>query len=120
MFRLAWFECFMYLVSFFCCYVVAYKSRDSSVGIALGYGLDDRCSTLDFRRGLGIFLFTTASRTALGPTQPPIQWVLGSLSLGVKLPGREAYHSPPSSAEVEERVEHTSNPPIRLRVEVLS
>jgi hypothetical protein len=27
----------------------------------------------DSRRGLGIFLFTTASRTALGPTQPPIQ-----------------------------------------------
>jgi hypothetical protein len=24
----------------------------------------------DSRRGLGIFLFTTASRTALGPTQP--------------------------------------------------
>jgi hypothetical protein len=36
----------------------------------------------DSRRGLGIFLFTTASRTALGPTQPPIQWVLGALSLG--------------------------------------
>jgi hypothetical protein len=34
--------------------------------------------------GLGIFLFTTASRTALGPTQPPIQWVKGDLSLGVK------------------------------------
>jgi hypothetical protein len=46
------------------------------------------------RRGLGI------SRTALGPTQPPIQWVPGTLSLGVKLPGREADHSFPSSAEV--------------------
>jgi hypothetical protein len=28
---------------------------------------------LDSRRGLEIFLLTTASRTALGPTQPPIQ-----------------------------------------------
>jgi hypothetical protein len=36
----------------------------------------------DYRRGLGIFLFTTASRTALRPTQPPVQWVLGALSLG--------------------------------------
>jgi hypothetical protein len=27
---------------------------------------------LDFWLGLGIFLFTTASRTTLGPTQPPI------------------------------------------------
>jgi hypothetical protein len=44
-----------------------------------------------------IFLFQ-ASRTALGPTQPPIQWVPGALSLGVKRLGREADHSPPSSA----------------------
>jgi hypothetical protein len=36
------------------------------------------------------------------PTQPPIQWVPGTLSLGVKWPGREADHSPPSSAEVKE------------------
>jgi hypothetical protein len=49
---------------------------------------------------LGIFLFTTASRTALGPTQTPIQWVTGALSLVVKRLGREADHSPPSSAEV--------------------
>jgi hypothetical protein len=33
------------------------------------------------------------SRPALGPIQPPIQWVSGALSLGVKLPGREADHS---------------------------
>jgi hypothetical protein len=40
----------------------------------------------DSRRRLGIFLFITASRTALGPTQPPIQWVQGALSLEVKRP----------------------------------
>jgi hypothetical protein len=32
--------------------------------------------------------------------QPPIQWVPGALSQGVKRAGREADHSPPSSAEV--------------------
>jgi hypothetical protein len=62
------------------------------------------------RRGLGIFLFTTASRTALGPTQPPIQWVPGVLSVGVKRPGREADHSPPSSAEVKNAWRYTSTP----------
>jgi hypothetical protein len=41
----------------------------------------------------------------LGPTQTPIQWVPGALSLGVKRLGREADHSPPSSAEVKECVE---------------
>jgi hypothetical protein len=80
-------------------------SRDSSVGVALGYGLEDRGSRVLFPEGLGIFLFTIASRTALEPTQPPIQWVLGALSLGVKQPGHEADHSPPSSAEVKEYVE---------------
>jgi hypothetical protein len=55
--------------------------------------------------GLEIFLFTTMSRTALGPTQPPIQWVPGALSLVVKQLGCEADHSPPSSAEVKECME---------------
>jgi hypothetical protein len=32
--------------------------------------------------------------------RPPIQWVTGSLSLAVKRLGREADHSPPSSAEL--------------------
>jgi hypothetical protein len=59
----------------------------------------------DSWQGLGIFLFTTASRTALGPTQPLIEWVPGAPSLRVKWPGREADHSPPSISEVKEWVE---------------
>jgi hypothetical protein len=39
-------------------------------------------------------------RTALGPTQPFIQWVPGILSLGLKRTVCEADHSPPSSAAV--------------------
>jgi hypothetical protein len=75
---------------------------------------------IDSWRGLGIFLFTTASRTALGPTQPPIQWVPGTLSLGVKRAGREADHSHPSSAEVKELVELYLHSPIRLHGVMLS
>jgi len=37
--------------------------------------------------------------------QLPIQLVPGALSMGVKLQGLEADHSPPSSAEVKECVE---------------
>jgi hypothetical protein len=50
----------------------------------------------DSRRGLVIFPFTAASRTALGPTLPPIQRVSEALSL------READQSPPYSADVKE------------------
>jgi hypothetical protein len=84
-------------------------SWDSSAVIVLGYGLDDR--GFESRQGLGILLLTTASRLALGPTQPPIQRVPGALSLGVKRPGSEADHSPPSSAEVKNVWSYTSTPP---------
>jgi hypothetical protein len=37
---------------------------------------------------------------AVGPIQPPIQWMSGIISPGVKRPGPEADHSPPSRPEV--------------------
>jgi hypothetical protein len=58
----------------------------------------------EFRQGLGIFLFTTVFRPALGTTQPPIQWVPG------KRPGREADHSSPSSTDVKIAWSCTSTP----------
>jgi hypothetical protein len=82
--------------------------KHSSAGLRVGR------SGFDSRRGLRIFVFTTASKTALGPTQLPIRWVPGALSLGVMRPGREADHSPPSSSEVKEWVElyiHSPNTP---------
>jgi hypothetical protein len=56
------------------------------------------------------FLFSTATRPAPGPTQPPIQWVLGTHSPGVKRQGREADHSPPGSAEVKKIWIYISTP----------
>jgi hypothetical protein len=73
------------------------RSRSSSVGIATGYGLDGRGSNPGKAK---IYLFSTASRPALGLTQTPIQWVLGAISPGVMWRGHEADHSPPSTAEV--------------------
>jgi hypothetical protein len=52
-------------------------------------------------RGERIFPLTSVSRPVLGPTQPPVQLVPGVVSPRVKArPGRDADHSPLSSAEV--------------------
>jgi hypothetical protein len=75
-------------------------------------GLDVR--GFETRQGLAIFLFTIASR------QPPIKWVRGALSLGIKQPGREADHSLPSSVEVKNAWSYTSTLPIHLHGVVLS
>jgi hypothetical protein len=61
-----------------------------------------------------VFLFSNEhfllSRSVLGSTQPPIQWVPGTLSPGVKRQGREADHSPPGSAEVKKVWIYTFTP----------
>jgi hypothetical protein len=69
-------------------------------GMAQRYssGLDDR--GFESRQGLEIFIFTTTSRPAQGPTHSPVHCVPGSLCMGVKRPESEADHSPVYSAEV--------------------
>jgi hypothetical protein len=84
-------------------------SRDSSVGIATGYGLDGR--RVGVRVPVGARIFSTSSRPVLGPIQPPILWVPRALSLEVKRPGRETDHSPSTSAEVKKTWIYTSTPP---------
>ena len=66
----------------------------SSVSIASDYRLDGS----GLNPGDKIFCL---SRPALGPTQPPVKWVLGISpeGWGGKVrPGHAADHSPPSSA----------------------
>jgi hypothetical protein len=72
------------------------RSQDSSVGIAMSCGLDSK-GLIPSKEV--IFLFT-ASRSAQGPTQRPIQWAPGFLSPGIKWLGCVADHSPPSSVKV--------------------
>jgi hypothetical protein len=52
-------------------YNVAFRSRDSSVGIATGYGLDERDRSSSPGRFKN-FHVSTSSRPVLGFTQPPI------------------------------------------------
>jgi hypothetical protein len=72
-----------------------------------------------FPAGARDFLYSTASRPALGPTQPPIQWVPEAFSPKAKRPGSEDDHSPTSNAEVKNNGAYLHSP-IRLHGAVLN
>jgi hypothetical protein len=63
----------------------------------MNYRLDD-CGLIP-KRGKRFF---SSHRIQIDfwPTQPPIQWVLGAFSSGVKWLGYKDGHSPPSNVEV--------------------
>jgi hypothetical protein len=56
----------------------------SSVSIVSGYGLDDRAIVVRSRLRRKIFLLAPVLRPNLWSTHPPVQWVPGVLSSGVK------------------------------------
>jgi hypothetical protein len=63
------------------------KNRDRSVGIALGYGLDDRGSRVRFPAGAGNF--SLHRRVQNGSGAHPASYPMGNngFSLGVKVAG---------------------------------
>jgi hypothetical protein len=86
------------------------SGRDSAVGRATGYGLDDR----------GVWVrVPVESRIFSSPSRPDRLWGphnllsygYGALSAGVKRQGREADHSPPTSGEIKKMFIYTSTPP---------
>jgi hypothetical protein len=74
----------------------------------LGNGLDGPRFDSWHRK---VCLFSKTSRLTLQPTRPPIQWVVGVLSLEVKQPGHEADHSVPSCDKVMNQSSYTPIPP---------
>jgi hypothetical protein len=77
------------------CIYAVWKAKGKGARIALySYGIragwPSNCSSILGR--VEIFLFSTGSRLTMGPTQPLIQWVLGTLLPGVKWEGCEADH----------------------------
>jgi hypothetical protein len=93
---------------------VTFKSRNSSVGIAMGYRLDDRCSRVRLPAGAGNF--SLHHRVQNGSGAHSAYYPMGTRGSfpGVNRPGSEADHSPPSSAEIKEWVAlylHSPNTP---------
>jgi hypothetical protein len=70
--------------------------HDNAIGMASGYRLDNS-GVWGLSPGTGKnFPFSVS---VLGSTQPPIQWVWGTLG-GIKQQWREADHLPQTSAEI--------------------
>jgi hypothetical protein len=61
----------------------SYRSRGSSLSIVSGYGPDDWTIEVRSPAQARYFPLTSVSRPALGPTQPPVQWLPGVLSPGL-------------------------------------
>jgi hypothetical protein len=91
-------------------------SRDSSVGIAAGYGLDDRMIGVRFPAGAGNFSLHHCVQ--IGSGAHPASYPMGTRGSfpGSKAVGREADHSPRSKKEWS----YSYTPSIRLHGVVLS
>jgi hypothetical protein len=84
-------------------------SRDSSDGIATGYGLDDQVIGVRFPTGDGNFSLHHRVQTGSGAHPASYPMGNGVSSPGVKRPGREADHSPPSNVKLYPNSPNTSS-----------
>jgi hypothetical protein len=100
-------SCVRNFVTFSC----SSKSRDSVVGKVNGYGLDDQKVGVRVPRYGQEFLLLHLVQTGSGvdPTSSYTMGTGGSFP-GVKRPGREAEHSPPTSTEVKKTWIYTFTP----------
>jgi hypothetical protein len=84
--------------------------RDSSVGLATGYGWIRGGRELESRQGKKLsHLHIVQTGSEVHPTS--YKMGTGGSFSGVKRQGREADHSPPTSAEVKKMWIYTSTPP---------
>jgi hypothetical protein len=89
------------------CFRLSFVSRDSAVGTATGYRLEDG------RVGVRV---PVGSRICTSPCRPDRLWGALKLLPEVNRMGREADHSPPTGAEVKKMCIYTSTPPYALMV----
>ena len=89
--------------------IIIIMGRDSSVGIATHYGLDG--PGIESRWGRD---FPHPSRPALGPAQPPIQWVPG-LPRGESGRGVALTIHPQLAPRLKKEYSYTCNPTLGVR-----
>jgi hypothetical protein len=87
------------------------RSRDSSAGTATIYGLDDQGVVVRVPVRSRIFSSTRHPDRMWRPPSLLSNGYRGALSPGVKPPGCETDHSPPTSAEVKKMWIYISTPP---------
>jgi hypothetical protein len=93
---------------------------NSVISTATGYGLDDGGGQRLSPGRVKNFLFSMSSGPALWSTQPPIKWVPGALSPGVKQLGCEADHSSTTRAKVKKMWIYISTPPYAFMASCLT
>jgi hypothetical protein len=93
----------------FSVYTIKHKSRDNSVGIELGYGLNDQGSRIRFPVRAGNF--SLHHRVQNGSRAHPVSYPMGTKGSfrGVKATGAWSWPLP-SSAEVKNAWSYTSTP----------
>jgi hypothetical protein len=96
------------------------ESRDSVVTMVTGHGLDDQGVRVQVPVGARIYISPCRPDRLWGPLNLLPNGYWGLFPRGVKRPGREADHSPPTSADVKKMWGYTSTPPIRLHGSVLN
>jgi hypothetical protein len=85
-------------------------SRDSSVGIATGYVLDDQGGGSSSPGRVKTFSILHIVKTDSGVRPTTYKMGTGGSFSRVKRQGRETDHSPPTSAEVKKMWNYTSTP----------
>jgi hypothetical protein len=95
------------LIVGFKCVSVQWAHRVDAASIATR--LLVRQSTVQACEGQETFFSSRTTWPALGPTQPPVHWIVG-----VKWPELEVNQSSPSSAEVKNQSNYTSTCPVSL------
>jgi len=68
-------------------YLLTYNIPASLFSVSIVTSLRWGGPVFGFRQGQGFFLLATASRPALGPTQPPLIWASGALFPGINRTG---------------------------------